>query len=281
MTSKHAQPDRRTMGCMEIRGGSQAIEERVAMPGLDLWVFSQPHEKAVSGGDVHYVSLCGGGIISRLIVADVSGHGEEVAEFSRSLRDLMRKHINTKAQTRLVTTLNRRFAALAELRRFATAVVATYLATNRTLTITNAGHPRPLLYRSDSASWSVLDGRDEGPGNLPLGLDDDTAYRQFTITLDPGDLVLFYTDALSEAADPSGAMIGEGGLVAMLQGINIDNFEKFGHILLDRLDGYRGGQPADDDVTVLALHHNAAGPRPPGIAEKVDVYAKFFGLKPV
>lgn len=281
MTSKHAKNDRRTMACMEIRGGTQAIEERVAMPGLDLWVFSRPHEEAASGGDVHYVSLCGGGIISRLIIADVSGHGEEVAEFSHSLRDLMRKHINTKTQTRLVRTLNRQFAAYAELRRFATAVVATYLATRKTLTICNAGHPRPFLYSRKSATWSVLDGSDDAPGNLPLGLDDATAYRQFAITLDPGDLVLFYTDALTEAADPSGAMIGEGGLLALLQGLDLADFDRFGHALLDALASHRGGLPADDDLTVLVLHHNAAGPRPPGIAEKIDVYAKFFGLKPV
>jgi serine phosphatase RsbU (regulator of sigma subunit) len=269
------------MGCMEIRGGSQAIEERVNMPGLDLWVFSRPHEEAVNGGDVHYVSLCGGGIISRLIVADVSGHGKEVADFSHSLRDLMRKHINTKVQTRLVRALNRQFAALAELRRFATAVVATYMATDKSLTICNAGHPRPLLYRRSEATWSVLDGREEGADNLPLGLDDATAYRQFTITLAPGDLVLFYTDALSEATAPSGTMIGEAGLVTMLQGIDICDFEQFGQHLLDSLDQYRGGRPADDDVTILALHHNATGPRSLGIAEKIDVYAKFFGLKSV
>ena len=266
---------------MEIRGGSQAIEERVAMPGLDVWVFSRPHEEASTGGDVHYVSLCGGGILTRLIVADVSGHGEEVAEFSRTLRDMMRKHINTKSQTKLVRTLNRRFAAFADLRRFATAVVATYLATQRTLTICNAGHPRPFLYRRSTATWSVLDRPEGEPGNLPLGLDDETAYRQFDITLDPGDLVLFYTDALSEAADSSGTMIGESGLLALLQGIDVSDFEPFGHALLDALDLYRGRLPADDDVTILALHHNATGPRPPKLPERLDVYAKFFGLKPV
>src|SRR3954453_512352 len=91
MSSTFGHPDGRSMHCMEIRGGSQAVEEAVTTPGLDAWISSRPHEGADSGGDVHYVSLCGGGVITRLIVADVSGHGKAVAECSASLRAMMRK----------------------------------------------------------------------------------------------------------------------------------------------------------------------------------------------
>jgi len=58
-----------------------------------------------------------------------------VAGFSETLRGLMRKNINTKSQTTLVRELNRQFGAIAEMRRFATLVVATYLATRRRLTV--------------------------------------------------------------------------------------------------------------------------------------------------
>ena len=73
------------------------------------------------------MTLCGGGLITRIVVADVSGHGSSVAEFSSTLRSLLRKHINNKSQARLVERLNQEFAEMARLRRFATAVVATYL----------------------------------------------------------------------------------------------------------------------------------------------------------
>ena len=76
---------RHAMHCMEIWGGNQAVESAVSTPGLDVWVYSRPFQGAVHGGDVHYVSLCGGGIVTRMIVADVSGHGESVAEFSGML----------------------------------------------------------------------------------------------------------------------------------------------------------------------------------------------------
>src|SRR5690349_19404791 len=101
--------DRHTMQCMEIWGGSDAVETSLISPGLDTWVYSRPFEGADEGGDVYYVSLCGGGIITRLIVADVSGHGAEVSEVSRALRTLMRQNINNKSQARLVKALNRQF----------------------------------------------------------------------------------------------------------------------------------------------------------------------------
>src|SRR5271156_6368743 len=146
MTQNLPPAGRHPMHCMEIWGGNQAVDSAVSTPGLDVWVYSQPHKGAAHGGDVHYVSLCGGGVITRMIVADVSGHGESVAEFSGMLRSLLRRNVNRKSQKRLVAALNQQFAAHAQSRRFATAIVATYLANYDQLTLCNAGHPRPLWY---------------------------------------------------------------------------------------------------------------------------------------
>ena len=271
----------RTMHCMEISGGSRAIEETLAMPGLDAWVFSQPYEGDESGGDVHYLSVCGGGIITRVIVADISGHGAVVAEFARSLRNLMHRNINSKSQTRLVRALNQQFTAFAQFRRFATALVATYLANKGQFTVCNAGHPRPLWRRAATGQWSLLDQTASEPGNLPLGIDDETPYRQFTVGLGQGDLVLFYTDALTEAMNPARQLLGEDGLLALVRGIDGDDPRHLGTSLLAGIDRHREGRPADDDVTLLALRHTACGPRPLSIGEKLDVYAKVFGMKGV
>ncbi len=149
-------PVEHTLQCMEIWGGIEPVERAVSTPGLDLWVFSQPFEGDAQGGDVYYVTLCGGGIITRIVVADVSGHGSSVAEFSLSLRSLLRKNINQKSQKRLVERLNRQFTEMAALRRFATALVVTYLASTNRLTVCNAGHPHPLLYSAATGTWSLL-----------------------------------------------------------------------------------------------------------------------------
>ena len=279
MNPASSKPRVTSMKCMEIRGGSRAVEEAFNTPGLDAWLHSRPFEGAERGGDLHYVSVCGGGVITRVIVADVSGHGARVAEFSEALRALMRKNINTKSQTLLVEALNSQFGETAQSLRFATAVIATYLANRGTLTICNAGHPRPLWYRAEMGRWLVLDANSSERGNLPLGIDDEAAYSQFTETLGRGDLVCFYTDALTEAADPAGRMLGEEGLLEIARGLDVSEPDRIVPALLAAVDRHRGGRPADDDVTLLTLFHNAGGPRPPSISEKLDVYAKVFGLK--
>ncbi len=277
-----------TMQCMEIWGGIEPVERRVTTPGLDLWVFSRPFEGDAQGGDVYYVTLCGGGLITRIVVADVSGHGASVAKFSSSLRALLRKNINQKSQNRVVEQLNRQFGEMAAMRRFATALVATYLASTDRLSVCNAGHPRPLYYRASDRDWSLLsdaaaDGAGASTGNLPLGLDDQTKYQNLEVQLGRDDVVVFYTDALTEAADASGKLLGELGLLEAARGLAMDGSSPaiVGQALLEAVGRHRGPEPAGDDMTMIVVHHNAASSPRLSVRQKLDVYAKVFGLKTV
>jgi phosphoserine phosphatase RsbU/P len=279
-------PDRQTLHCMEIWGGFEPVERNVSTPGLDLWVFSRPFRGEQQGGDVYYVTLCGGGVITRIVVADVSGHGSVVAEFSTSLRSLLRKNINQKSQKKVVEKLNRQFTEMAGMQRFATALVMTYLASHDRLSVCNAGHPRPLYYRASERGWSLLSqpaSQDESAGNLPLGLDEETGYQSFDITLGRGDLVAFYTDALSEAADRTGKLLGEEGLLETVRRLDLSDPRPgaIGSALLEAVAGHREHRAADDDVTLVVLYHNASVTPRLSLSEKVDVYAKVFGLKAV
>jgi serine phosphatase RsbU (regulator of sigma subunit) len=272
------------MQCMEIWGGSHAATARTSTPGLDVWVSSQPHEGAAQGGDVHYVSLCGGGAITRLIVADLSGHGASAADAALGLRALMRKNINRKDQARLVRALNRQFLAQSQLRRFATAVVGTYLTARDSLTVCNAGHPRPLWYHAAAGAWEIVtthDGPEGTVADLPLGIDVATPYTQRELALGRGDLVVLYTDALIEMTDPAGKPLQEAGLLELVRGLDATQPELFGPTLPARLADYRGGRPVDDDQTVVVLHHNAGHPHRLSLRETVTVYAKVLGLRRV
>jgi serine phosphatase RsbU (regulator of sigma subunit) len=275
-----------SLQCMEIWGGFEPVERAVATPGLNLWVFSQPYRGEEQGGDVHYVTLCGGGVITRIVVADVAGHGASVAAFSSSLRGLLRKNINQKSQKRLVGQVNRQFAAMAGAQRFATAIVTTYLASTDRMSICNAGHPSPLYFRAADSHWSLIskrDGSDAGLANLPLGLDDETSYPSVELPLGRGDIIVFYTDALIEAADHEGRLLGESGLLETVRRLELDDQPpaSIGGALLAAVANHRQGQPAADDVTLVVVRHTA-GPSPRlTLAQKVDVYAKVFGLRSV
>ena len=98
-----------------------------------------------------------------------------------------------------------------------------------------------------------------------------------------GDLVLFYTDALIEAADGAGQLLGESGLLEVARRLDasVSAPVSVGTSLLEAVARHRGEAPADDDVTLVVLHHNASASPRLTLGEKVDVYAKVFGLKPV
>lgn len=271
-------PGAQALRCMTIWQGNDGVDNAVTTPGLDAWVYSLPYQGASHGGDVHFVSLCGGGMITRLMVADVSGHGAEVAEVARTLRDLMRRHINRKSQTKLIQALNREFTAAANAGRFATAIVATYLTNQDRLTVCNAGHPRPLWYRAAERRWEILDAATRASANLPLGIIEETPYEQFSVPLDKGDVVLFYTDGLTETRDAAGVMLGEAGLLRLVSALRSTEAESLGRELLAAVERYHAGAPASDDVTLLVLHHNAGPSQPPSLLELPGVYARALGL---
>lgn len=256
-------PTQTTMQCLEVWGGNQAVDSAVTMPGLDAWVYSRPYEGDDAGGDIHYLSSCATGRITRILVADVSGHGSRVAQVALSLRTLMRRFVNYVDQSRLVRGLNTEFAPLSDGGRFATAVVATYWAPTDDLVISNAGHPRPLWYRAKTGMWEVVaDNRPrEGLANIPLGIAEPTSYDEVPIRLAPGDLVLLYTDSLIEARAGGGRQIGESGLLSLLSRLDTSKPETLIPSLLSSIGDRAGGAPFDDDVTALLLRTNSNKPR--------------------
>lgn len=243
------------MHCMEISGGNRAEDSTNRTPGLDIRVISRPLDGA--GGDVHYVSLCSHGLITRVLLADVCGHGVPVAELAGDLRKLIRTYINTTSQTRLVSRLNDQWAARSLYGLFATSIVATYLAKTRRLTLSNAGHPRPLLFRSRTRTWRLLDGKPAGTGNLsdlPLGIHKGTVYTQNSIDLGVGDRVVLYTDLLIETLDRGGAPLGEEGLLKAVRRIPW-NSQAVSPILLEEILSNTSPDSPKDDVTILELCH--------------------------
>src|SRR5712664_3350527 len=153
------------MTSIEVWGGSELTTRRVEMGGLDAWVYSKPFGEAQRGGDVYYASSCATGRISRLLLADVAGHGTSVAATAADLRTLMRRFVNRLDQADFVRLLNQQFIALSQAATFATAVVSTFFAPSRRLTVCNAGHPKPFLYRAAQQQWSFLGQDDDEPNN--------------------------------------------------------------------------------------------------------------------
>jgi sigma-B regulation protein RsbU (phosphoserine phosphatase) len=252
------------MQCMEVWGGSQLTARGVQLGGLDAWVYSKPYGQAQRGGDVYYASSCATGRISRLLLADVAGHGNSVASIAADLRTLMRRFVNRLDQTEFVRLLNQQFAALSREGTFATAIVTTFFAPSRRLNVCNAGHPRPLLYRAAQRQWSFLDhdetAGESAPRNMPLGIFDLTEYDQFDIELESGDCLLSYTDALIESRDADGEMLGEDGLLRITRLLGNLEPQELIDTLVKQIAERFPENLSEDDVTLLLVRASGSEP---------------------
>jgi phosphoserine phosphatase RsbU/P len=269
------------MQCMEVWGGSQLTAAEVEFGGLDAWVYSKPYGQAQRGGDVYYASSCATGRISRLLLADVSGHGDAVAATAADLRTLMRRFVNRLDQAEFVRLLNQQFTALSRDGTFATAVVATFFAPSRRLTVCNAGHPRPFLYRAAQRRWDFLGqtgaAAQVASGNIPMGIIDVMEYQHFDVQLEPGDYVLSYTDALIESRNSGGQMLGETGLLQILREFGGVEPRGLIDVLLENIAKRHPENLSDDDVTVLMVKANGRQPRH-SLLEKLRALLRFLRL---
>lgn len=246
-----------TLACQEVRGGNHLAVYSAELPGLTGWVSCQPLEPSPRGGDVYYMSSCSQGVMARVVLADVSGHGETVSAAAGRLRDSLRHHVERWDQSTLIRELNDNFLKGATSIRFATAFVASFYADSGELLFTNAGHVPPLWYRAAEGEWILL--LDSTPlskeiVDLPLGLIAGTSYTQTAIQLEPGDLLLLYTDGVSESYDSSGTQLGLERLLSIARHLPTESAVAAGKALLEAVARFRGTAPIADDETVLALH---------------------------
>lgn len=243
------------LACMEVWGTNRSVIRTVELPELTAWVYSKP-AGGEDGGDVHYLSVCGQAALSRVVLADVSGHGAQVSASAQLLHELMREHINTWDQTEFVRKLNKSFRGCVTRGKYATAVILGILCGSGETAFTSAGHLPSLRYRASSKSWDWLDDgacdRNCGVEGLPVGLIQGTTYRQTLIQLQPEDMLVLYTDGITEAQNGFGDMLGRDRLMTWARMAPIETPSSTGQYLLQRLSEFRGDNFTDDE-TIIAI----------------------------
>jgi sigma-B regulation protein RsbU (phosphoserine phosphatase) len=249
-----------TLACLELRGGNRAAIYEAGLPGLDAWVSCRPLHPSIHGGDLYYLSVCSRGSVSRVTIADVAGHGEGVSAVAERLRDALREHADHWDQSALIRRLNDTFLTASAHGKFATAVLMSHYDETGELLFTNAGHLPPLWYHAALRQWTLL--QDTTPysreiTDLPLGLIPGTIYRQTAVKIEPHDLVLLYTDGVSESYDDLGNQLGLDRLLQIAGSLPTASASAAGEGLLAAVARFRGAASAVDDETVIALHSHS------------------------
>ena len=252
----------RHLACAETWAGNDQAASSIELPGLTAWVHSVPVNLSHAGGDVHYVSVCPSCVVSRIALADVSGHGQAVALFGEKLRELMQRYLSFMEQTALMRDLNQAVRQELGEGHYATMVAIGWHGGRGLVTMTSAGHPPPLWYRAARDEWSWLQTRRASepgrPAGVPLGLLADVSYNQLVIKPQPGDIIVLYSDGVSEATNPAGNELGLNGLMNIARTIDCNSSEALGTRLTSALHAFRGGVEPLDDETIIVMRRNGA-----------------------
>lgn len=184
-----------------------------------------------------------------VVIADVTGKGIAAALLMAFARPLMRSALD-QARDPLVA-LERTNRILVEERRsalFITALCGTIDLRTHVLRLANAGHEPPLLLPGDGRPARWIGGSGPLIGAFPaLGLE------PCEIQLAPGDLILLYTDGVTDMRSPDGERFGDDRLVATIDAARGGTAREVVDALVGALAAFEGDEPAADDVTIVAV----------------------------
>jgi len=231
------------------------LDQHRPPPGpLDVVARTEPAR--VVGGDYYdFVELPGGRLA--VVVADVSGKGLPAAlvmpAVKIALRALVERHAGIPD---LLAELNRVFLDNLPPASYFTLVLAVFDPARALVVHANAGHPPGLCLRASGAvEWLSV----EGPA---VGLlHEDVRFETAEIELGPGDLLVFYTDGITEVEDKDGTEFGRERLAAAASGA-AGSAAAVVAAVHAAASAFRGGAPRADDATVIAVRVPAGLPRP-------------------
>lgn len=239
--------------CNEVWGGNSAFYGPVELPGLRGMLYSQASD-GTRGGDVHYLSVCGSGLISRACLVDVTGHGESVTAISDVTHHLLRRAVNRTDESKVLRKLNLRLCARED-DSMATAIALTYVPPLRRLSLSYAGHEPAWCFDTTKRHWRQLRTASRpGLRDLPLAVESKTRYTRCVRRAAAGDRLLMITDGVLEAPSATGDLFGRERLQALLDDFGDGDPQALIPAIIEALREHTDGAPLDhDDVSVLSI----------------------------
>ena len=169
---------------------------------------------------------------------------------SSTARSLFRMQIDQKASPAAILSNvnNSLYQDLENAETFITSCVAHLDASTGRLSYANAGHTEIIWWRAAHGTHQAL-----GVTGMPLGIDLSTPLTEAEIALRPGDVVLLYTDGITEAANAAGELFGMQRLTALLAAHATAPAEDILQTIVEAIEGFQAGTPLSDDATLIVL----------------------------
>ena len=192
--------------------------------------------------DEHKIGIC---------IADVSGKGVPAALFMMSSWTLLRGSsiVHTEDPALVVKDINNGLSENNDSMMFVTLFYAIYKARSRTLKYVNCGHNFPVLFRQDGTVEEL-----ESTNGVALGIMGGIEFEQKEITLDPGDVLVMYTDGVNEAERSDEELFGMDRFKNIFEGNPPPTDAKaVTDVTFKKVREFVGDFPQSDDITCLTL----------------------------
>jgi sigma-B regulation protein RsbU (phosphoserine phosphatase) len=187
-----------------------------------------------------------------LAVADISGKGISAAILMANVQAVLRTITQTARSPRDVcAALNYHLHQVTDAAKFATFFYGEWNACERTLCYVNAGHHSPILLGSNC-------GKRLESGGFPLGLFGDAEFQTGELTLEPEDLLVLYSDGITEAESPGGEEFGEHRLQRAIEGSCTKPLGEIQASVLEAVRDWSGSGEPQDDMTLLIVRATGA-----------------------
>lgn len=240
----------------EAEMASAAAIQRAMLPGagqsdfaegrLDIFAHMIPAREV--GGDLYDILKLDGGRVM-VSIGDVCGKGVPASLFMAVTQTIMRLVVRFDQDLKTeINSANNLMAANNREEMFTTLFCGLLDVTSGTMTYCNCGHNAPLVLRKDASTFETL--RPCGP---PLGVLDDSNYVPRSIALTPGDVLVLYTDGVTEAENTQKAMFGTKRLEeAVLEKRGAPARDVVEHVIA-RVTAFAKGAVQSDDITCVAV----------------------------
>ncbi|MBL7994377.1 SpoIIE family protein phosphatase, partial [bacterium] len=219
-------------------------KEIVQQEGYEIAGFNVPSKQV--GGDFYDVVHLPNGHIA-LIIADVSGKSIPGALLVSTLQASLRAYLESDFDLkRLVTKLNQIILKNSTEDKYITFFIAILDPKSHTLTSVNAGHNPPLICRSGTIKKLTV-------GGIPLGMYPYDQYESEKTQLGPNDVVVMFTDGVTEAADKDDEFYDDNRLEqCVLKNAQL-HADKLKQVIFDDVKEFVGEAEQSDDITMLLL----------------------------
>jgi sigma-B regulation protein RsbU (phosphoserine phosphatase) len=229
------------------------------IPGLSIAAHYETFDRA--GGDLYDFARLEGDPTTpdddrwAILIADASGHGPAAATVCAIVHSILHAYPQEPSgPAELLKHVNRHLCAKRIESSFVTAFLAFYQPSSRELVYARAGHNPPLLLsapRENGQRRAIIRELDAARG-LPLGIDADAGFTEDRLVLVPGQMVLLYTDGVTEARNSAGDMLGPEGIERALAKCD-DGAQAAVRCVTEAVLAHLGAERASDDQTILVL----------------------------